>query len=370
MIQKPCFENNTEMMAWQEINCKNCKKGIFYNDKLKKMPLYKCAIQRDIEAQATGTKNVSQYAFDSVQGKKCAMLRSKNEEESIQVKNFAKGKSLVRENNTSKPVIIEPEKKAQPVDPIIAKVAKETGASIEEVQEAEIRVLDKIFKGKMISGIIPGIRQPLNENRFKQQVKGETAQMLETFTWDENMMIAFVPLIISHLAWIYAQRVLDYCGKNKISEVKKLTRSVREMRQRYVDELAKDLDINHITRIENQTEQFFKECANDFTVLWWGCNSQIKKVAPDMTHETMRTDVYCCMMMIKLLKRHNQKINKVIADKLGKSHSIDNQHMVGLSILMDAYFPDGFKVEVNNEINTSLKVLANRLGKIEFGIKD
>lgn len=206
ITNKPCFKSATELMVWQEHNCMNCKKGIFYNAKLQKMPLYKCAIQRDIEAQTAGTKDVSQYAFDSVQGKKCAIFRSKNEEESIQVMDFAKGHSLVEENEPKeeKPASVEPEKKAQPVGPIIAKVAKETGASIEEVQEAEKRVLDKIMHGELFPGKLPEPIYPFNEHSFKKQVKDEAAQMLETFTWNENMMIAFVPLIIANLALFYS----------------------------------------------------------------------------------------------------------------------------------------------------------------------
>lgn len=371
MTNKPCFKSATELMVWQEHNCMNCKKGIFYNAKLQKMPLYKCAIQRDIEAQAAGTKDVSQYAFDSVQGKKCAMFRSKNEEESIQVMDFAKGHSLVEENEPKeeKPASVEPEKKAQPVDPIIAKVAKETGASIEEVQEAEKRVLDKIMHGKLFPGKLPEPIYPFNEHSFKKQVKDEAAQMLETFTWNENMMIAFVPLIIANLALFYVQEVLDYCAANRLSEVKKLGRAVKEIRQRYVDDLKKDLDSKHLARIEEQTRQFKELERRNFMFLWFGCNQQIKRVAPDMDFMDMRTNAYCCIMMIEFLKRHNRMMDKIIAAKMGQSHSIDNPHIAKLAILMDAYFPDGFKVEVTPNIDICLKALANQVYKIEFGVE-
>ena len=357
ITNQPCFKSATELMSWQEHNCMNCKKGTFYNVKLQKMPLYKCAIQRDIEAQAAGTKDVSQYAFDSVQGKKCALFRSKN---------------VVEENEPKeeKPASVEPEKEAQPVDPIIAKVAKETGASIEEVQEAEKCVLDKIMHGELFPGKLPEPIYPFNEHSFKKQVKDEAAQMLETFTWNENMMIAFVPLIIANLALFYVQEVLDYCAANRLSEVKKLGRAVKEIRQRYVDDLKKDLDSKHLARIEEQTRQFKELERRNFMFLWFGCNQQIKKVAPEMDVLDMRTDAYCCIMMIEFLKRHNRMMDKVIATKMGQSHSIDNPNMIKLAILMDAYFPDGFKVEVTPNIDICLKALANQVYKIEFGVEN
>ena len=70
--------------------------------------------------------------------------------------------------------------------------------------------------------------------------------MLETFTWDENMMIAFVPLVISKIAWWYAEKVMKYCADHRISEVKKLGRAIKEVRTKYIDDLRKDLDFAHI----------------------------------------------------------------------------------------------------------------------------
>ena len=83
----------------------------------------------------------------------------------------------------------------------------------------------------------------------------------------------------------------------------------------------------------------------------------------------MRTNAYCCIMMIEFLKRHNRMMDKIIAAKMGQSHSIDNPHIAKLAILMDAYFPDGFKVEVTPNIDICLKALANQVYKIEFGVE-
>ena len=47
---KSCFDSDKELMIWQDTNCLQCKKAVWYNQRLKKMPQYRCAIQKQIEA--------------------------------------------------------------------------------------------------------------------------------------------------------------------------------------------------------------------------------------------------------------------------------------------------------------------------------
>ena len=100
-----CFHDGMKMMVWQEKNCFNCAKAVFYNQRLKRMPQFKCAVQKQIEGQANGEMEINQRTFDAVQNKECPFFKSKfvkeetDKAEILPVRNdFVKGQSLVKPN--------------------------------------------------------------------------------------------------------------------------------------------------------------------------------------------------------------------------------------------------------------------------------
>ena len=242
--------------------------------------------------------------------------------------------------------------------------------SAEEIKAAEKKVLDNIWERDIAPNLNNAIKtmRPMNEASFKAIVRRDTQTMLNTFTWDESMMIAFVPLIISKVAWVYAEKAVKYCTDNRISEFKKLGRSVKELRQQYIDVLRLDLDYSHINRIETQTLQFMDECNYDLAILWYQVNQYIKTNAPDMPYDTMRTDAAVAVMMVRYLKAHNRRMDAIIAAKMGQSNSIDNPQMRSLEKLMMQYFPNDFKLETNSNLDLCGKIFAKNLSKIEFEV--
>lgn len=274
------FAKDTEMMFWQQDNCTQCAKAVWYNARLGRCPKHNCALQRDMEAQAGGKMEINERSFRVLHGvKRCPLFKPKDtrpdDSPVYDAHDFAKGKQMVMPDEAPKP---KEEPKPQPVQ-------KTDSPTPEEIKAAEERMLKTIWDKSIAPNIGEAIRTPamwnnrplpMTERQFKNLVADNTERMLETFTWEENMMIAFVPLVISHLAWVYADKVMKYCAEHKIPETVKLSRAVKHVRQEYVDSLKKDLDARHIQHIEKQTEEFFKEYTSDFTIFWHCVNSQYK----------------------------------------------------------------------------------------------
>lgn len=361
-----CFKSAYDLVWWQNDNCTRCKKSVTYNQRLGRMPQYRCAVQQQIEGQQMGNDEVSQRTFDAVQTKKCQFFVPKVEEPEIL--DFSKGESVCRDDApATEPPKEEPKeqpKKKETVhDATLLRLSMEQNIPIEELEAAEKRIFETIAQ----KGFLPPM---MDEARFRKEVKNDTQKMLETFTWEENMMIAFVPLVISRIAWWYAEKVMKYCADNRISEVKKLGRTIKEIRTRYIDELKKDLDIAHINNVERQTLTFIEEYKRDFTILWFQVNGAIKREHPEMPYQEMRTDAWCGVLMVRFLKSHNRKMDDVIAAKMGQSTSMTNPNMVKLETLLDAYLPDGFNIQNTEQIDLCLRVLANRVREIDFEVID
>lgn len=194
--------------------------------------------------------------------------------------------------------------------------------------------------------------------------------MLNTFTWEENMMIAFVPLVIEHIAWMYADNVMKQCADLHISETKKLTRVVKKIREEYNSLLKKDLDVLHIRRIQVQTEEFCKLHQNDFTILWYCVKNQYRKQFPDDPYAEMRTDAYISILMCKFIAEHNKRMDALIATKIQKkTKSIQNPLILKLQACMDAYCGNDV-IDKNEHIEAALRILQKNVAAINFEIDD
>ena len=183
------------------------------------------------------------------------------------------------------------------------------------------------------------------------------------------MMIAFVPLVISHLAWIYTEKVLHYCADHRISETIKLGRAVRHIREDYDSMLRKDLDARHIGRIYEQTEQFHEHYANDFVILWFCVDAAYLKQYPDVEYREMRVDAYIAMLMCRFLVKHNKRMDKIIEAKMGFSQSIKDPNIDKLETCLDAYCGD-FVIESTPNIDACMKILEKNINEIDFEIDD
>lgn len=89
---------------------------------------------------------------------------------------------------------------------------------------------------------------PTSENELKDIAKKDTSELLEKFSFVEHMKICFVPLVISEMAWTYACKAMDYAIANRVPNCIKATRTLKELRKSYIEELGKDLDEKHRKR--------------------------------------------------------------------------------------------------------------------------
>lgn len=217
--------------------------------------------------------------------------------------------------------------------------------------------------------VMPLAGLPMTEEMFKKSVHDDTLTMLETFTFEENMQIAFTPLIITEVAWHYAFKVLDYAAREHISETKKLSRAVKALREKYLSECKKDLDCAHIEKMEKASELFIKSCGNDFLIIFYSLNNELKRKWPDLEYLDMRVDAGIAIIMLQMLKEHSRRMDELMAKKLGgEVPAYRNPINESLRDCMDAYMsPAEFKFEGN--VRLSMQIIQKKFGQIEWNIK-
>lgn len=239
---------------------------------------------------------------------------------------------------------------------------------------AAVLVLDKNIKaGKTVrcnaERFTWEVRTPaeIQEKQFKEQCNADTEQLMHNFSFEEHVQIAFVPLIIAEVAWMYADKVLKYCADKRIQEVKKLSRTVKELRARYNNELGKDLDKKHMTQIYEKAQEFIEVCAFDFQILYYSTNNVINHQHIQIDYDEMRTYAYLAMLFCTEVRQHETRMTAMIAKKLGNAREGHLPCIDQLYTCMDAYLGDR-EIQRTDVIDTNMKKFQKNLSKIEFNL--
>ncbi len=214
----------------------------------------------------------------------------------------------------------------------------------------------------------------LREKDFRDKVSGNTKQMMEHLTVGEQLRVSFVPLIITHIAWHYAEKAMECAARDKVSILKKLSRVLKMARKKYEDDLRRDLDNAHIRHIAQQAEMCMEKIQRDLTILYFSVSQEFKRTTPDYPYDELRTYAIMSMMFIELLEQHNKEMDKLLEEKLHDktlASSILPPVVSSLHTGMAAFYgvEGKFNYEEQN-VALAMKVIKNRIDSIEFSVFD
>lgn len=211
------------------------------------------------------------------------------------------------------------------------------------------------------------LSQVLNEIRENY----ETKMLQSVMSYEEQIQIAFIPLCLAHIIWSYADEVLSEAGSLKLKQLLRITRTIRELRNKYNRDILDELDYKHRVCLESQTDRFMEEYGRDFALLYFAVNGEFKKKLPNFPYDTMRSKAIIAMMFIDLLDKHNRRMDNLIRSRLGYvAESIRVPMMCQLYEAMKAIAGETGQFDFSNtNVKNGISVLYNRLLKTEFEIK-
>lgn len=212
----------------------------------------------------------------------------------------------------------------------------------------------------------------LQEKKIRDDVSESTRKMMERLTLNEQMRVSFVPLIITHLAWVYADKAMACAARDKVSLLKKLSRTLKMVHQKYNEELRRELDYNHLQNVAKQTEMCMNEISRDLTILYFTVNQELKRKVPQYGFDEQRSYAVISTLFIDLLKQHNREMDKLLAEKLNDRNlapSIVPPLIQHLHTGMVAFAGVEGKFDYREQnVVTAMKVIKNRIDSIEFSV--
>lgn len=146
------------------------------------------------------------------------------------------------------------------------------------------------------------------------EAKRSARNMLDNLTLKEVKRTGIVPLVITEIAWTYADMARKAAAKYKLDMFVKMGRVYDSKRADYERWLAKDIDFNNRSRIKIEAERMLDDLKRDFTILYFCCNQELKRVAPEYNYEDIRTLAIVSIELCALVDSIN-KLNDIMLEK-------------------------------------------------------
>ena len=204
------------------------------------------------------------------------------------------------------------------------------------------------------------------EEAFRKECKDNVQKMLKAFTLDEHMQIAFTPHVIIDNIWYFVDKVQTYCREHRISEVKKLSRAINELRERYRQELRKDLSQKHLDQIHEKSVHWRELNNYHMQIMFFAMGNTLLREYKSQDYLYCMNWAYCAMKLCKMGKSYNDEINHMIRERLGEAKDAPPHWILDkLYAIMDAYLPDGFKVD-DTQIDRCMVIFRNNLKQLKY----
>ena len=204
------------------------------------------------------------------------------------------------------------------------------------------------------------------EEAFRKECRDNVQKMLKAFTFDEHMQIAFTPHVIIDTIWYFVDKVQTYCIEHRISEFKKLSRAINELRERYRQEMCKDLSQKHLDQIHEKSVHWRELNNYHMQIMFFAMGNTLLREYKSQDYLDCMNWAYCAMKLCQLGKSYNDEINQMIRERLGDTKDASPHWILDkLYAIMNAYLPEGFKVD-DTQIDMCMRVFRNNLKQLKY----
>lgn len=209
----------------------------------------------------------------------------------------------------------------------------------------------------------------IKEAEFKEIVAKDVQEKVKKFTFEENIGITFVPLVMAEVAWYYALEVIDEASRQRLESSKKLTRSIRQLREAYLKTCRMDLDERHMKRVDEVSFEYINTCTDQFETLWYTLNGELKQKWGYLDNIDLRTDALICIIILDVLDEHNRKMDALIKERIGHVTPYRNKVNEALRNGMVAFVRPA-EVICDSHVRTSMAIMEKNLATIRFSQSD
>lgn len=203
----------------------------------------------------------------------------------------------------------------------------------------------------------------------KNEVKTQQELLSSKYSVNELAHQIIMPLVIYSISIVFVERLLEELARNKISETRKLSRTMRMLIQEWRNMLSKHQERNTANLIDNVVNTFMNECNNDFIRFFISVNNVIKKNFKEFPYKEVSTNA---IIALQIINYANSFLNNISNDVKGainrKKEYITSPIIDSLQECIEASAGNiDIDLILNDEIvKRNIAVMHNRLKEIQF----
>ena len=203
----------------------------------------------------------------------------------------------------------------------------------------------------------------------KNEVKTQQELLSSKYSVNELAHQIIMPLVIYSISIVFVERLLKELARNKISETRKLSRTMRMLIQEWRNMLSKHQERNTANLIDNVVNTFMNECNNDFIRFFISVNNVIKRNFKEFPYKEVSTNA---IIALQIINYANSFLNNISNDVKGainrKKEYITSPIIDSLQECIEASAGNiDIDLILNDEIvKRNIAVMHNRLKEIQF----
>lgn len=161
----------------------------------------------------------------------------------------------------------------------------------------------------------------------------------------------FMALATANVIWNYADEVVTYCANNKMSDVAKLSRRVRELKRDYDAIISSSIDIRQKFIANWAGGDFAQSFSYELLVLYCTLTNELsrKYAGEDISHLEMRGKALCAIVLRRALHTLPNSVH------LPKLYELDK-------LLMEYVSP--YELNLSANVDTIQKILAKKIASM------
>lgn len=203
----------------------------------------------------------------------------------------------------------------------------------------------------------------------KNEVKEQQELLSSKYSINELAHQIIMPLVIYSISIVFVERLLEELARNKISETRKLARTMRMLIQEWRNMLSKHQERSTANLIDNVVSSFMNECNNDFIRFYISVNNAIKREFQEFPYKDATTNAIIALQVISYA---NEFLNGISNDVKGvinqKKQYISSPIIDSLKECIEA---SAGNIDIDlilndNVVKMNIAVMHNRLKAIQF----
>lgn len=212
-----------------------------------------------------------------------------------------------------------------------------------------------IFVKPMIdTGIHFKKREPMRERDLS------TEEFLNMFDKADSLKMAYVPHFITQCVIYYLDLLVEYARDCRLSNFKKHTRLLRQMKEEYLAALRHEMPPHVFEKFLAQRDEYLASCGANLSLLYFTFGNQILKKYGRIDHEALYCYANIITAFINYVEDFDRDVNKRIEKKLGmpcRNHG-DARLTAIKTVCNDIIKP--YPLEKNNDTELCVGVMANK----------